>query len=84
MAKKKKRTILMDEDESKVTPPSLASKVKSFGSEVTSKFHGVKGGVAVSVGPAEFSMGILKSGIKDALGKRKGQPKLGARFKMKF
>ena len=85
MAKpKKKRTILMDKDPSKVTKPSLASKAKSFVGEVTSKFHGVKGGVGVQTGPAEFSMGVIKSKAKDSLGRKIGKGKLGAKFEFKF
>jgi hypothetical protein len=82
--KKKKRTILMSEDPSEVTPPSLASKVKSFASDVAGKFHGVKGGLGVQTGPAEFSMGVIKSEAMDSLGKRKGKTKLGAKVKFEF
>ena len=74
----------MDEDQSKVTKPSLASKVKSFTSEVTSKFHGVKGGVGVRTGPADFSMGMLKSKARDDLGRRIGKGKIGAKIEFKF
>ena len=82
--KKKKRTILMDEDESKVTKPSLSSKMKAGFSEAISKFHGVKGGVGVKTGPGDFSMGVLKSQAKDSRGKKKGKSKLGAKIEFKF
>lgn len=86
MAEKKKKTILMDENSANVTPPSLASKVKSFAGEVIDKIHGVKGGLGVRTGPADFTVGVIKSTMpKDPLtGVRKGKSKLGAKVEFKF
>jgi len=86
MAAPKKKTILMDENEENVTPPSLASKVKSFAGEVIDKIHGVKGGLGVRTGPADFTVGVIKSIMpKDPLtGARRGKSKLGAKVEFKF
>ena len=82
--KKKKRTILLDEDESKVTDSSLASKVKSFASEVAGKFSGAPSGVVTTFGSTELSVGVIKSVAKDVRGERKSKPKLGAKVKFEF
>lgn len=71
VGKKKKRTVLMSEDPSEVTPRSLASKVKSFVSSTIGRVHTKKGGIGAKVGPASFSLGVIKS-------------KLGANVKFKF
>lgn len=86
---KKKRTILMDEDESKVTPPSLASKVKSFASDHSNIIRPREGGVGGTIAKhpessLKWKAGIIKSEATNSIGKKKGKSKLGAKVEFKF
>jgi hypothetical protein len=79
----------MDEDESKVTPPSLASKVKSFASDHRNIIRPRDGGVGGTVDKTDdtslkWKAGIIKSEAKDSRGKRKGKPKRGVQIEFKF
>ena len=87
--KKKKRTILMSEDPSEVSPRSLASKVKSFADSAHSVIRPRDGGIGGTLAKGDNSRlkwkaGIIKSEAKSAKGKRKGKPKRGIQIEFKF
>ncbi len=87
---KKKRTILMDEDPSKVTGPSLSSRVKSFGRAVSKKIHPVRGGIGGKLfkkkTPPKMSISYAVGAVKGVKKKPKSlkQALANVRLKVKF
>ena len=87
--KKKKRTILMSEDPSEVTPQSLASRATSFVDTIRPLIRPRDGGVGGTLAKGDKSSlkwkaGIIKSDAKSAKGKRKGKSKRGIQIEFKF
>ena len=92
--KKKKRTILMSEDSSEVSPPPLSSKVKSFASSVSKVVRPRSGGLGGTIAKIErktpppvkikWKVGVIKSKAKSSSGRTRGKPKLGFQIKVKF
>lgn len=91
---KKKRTILMDEDPSKVAKPSLASRINSFPRYVRRIIRPNTGGVGGTLlkfdrnnapkASIKWKAGFIKSEAKSATGKRQGKPKRGIQIEFKF
>ena len=92
--KKKKKTILMSEDPSEVTPPSLSSRVKSFASiprGVLRPRHGGFGGTIAKIErktpppvKIKWKAGIIKSKATSSSGRTRGKPKRGFEIEIKF
>lgn len=88
----KKRTILLSEDLSEVSPPSLDSKAKSFASIIRKTIHPVRGGfesTLLSFGRKGKSKGRVVLGIgyspKDkSPAKSRGKSHLGFKIEVKF